>query len=162
VTQATPIVFLVDDDASARRGVERLLRSAGHRVETFASAAEFLQRGVPAGPCCLVLDVRMPGQSGLDLQKVLAASGCRSPIVFITGNADLAMAAQAMDAGAVAFLTKPFHDEDLLDAVARCWTRAGDASGADDASTKRPGPGPSDPPSSGWRTSTTGSTTTIT
>jgi FixJ family two-component response regulator len=116
-------VFVVDDDASVRRGVARLLRSAGHRVETFASAREFLDRGVGAGPCCLVLDIRMPGQSGLDLHHTLTASDREIPVIFITGNGDIPMAVRAMKSGAVDFLAKPFDDQELLDAVAHAMIR---------------------------------------
>ncbi|HEY3065481.1 MAG TPA: response regulator transcription factor [Methylomirabilota bacterium] len=110
-------VFVVDDDASVRRGLERLLRSAGHQVATFASAREFLDRNLVAGPCCLVLDVRMPGVSGLELQEKLTALECDVPVIFITGNGDIPMVVRAMKAGAVDFLAKPFDDQELLDAV---------------------------------------------
>ena len=124
------MVFVVDDDPSVRRGVARLLRSAGHRVETFASAREFLEHGVGVGPCCLVLDIRMPGQSGLDLHHTLTASGRQIPVVFITGNGDIPMAVRAMKAGAVDFLAKPFDDQELLDAVAQAMLRDARARGA--------------------------------
>ena len=114
---AEPIVFVVDDDASVCRALDRLMRSAGLRAETFPSARDFLRRGAHDGPSCLVLDVRMPGLSGLDLQKELAAMGRPVPIVFITGHGDVPMSAQAMKAGAVAFLSKPFNDQELLDAI---------------------------------------------
>jgi FixJ family two-component response regulator len=123
VSRADGTVFVVDDDASVRRGVARLLRSAGHRVETFASAHEFLERGIDAGPCCLVLDVRMPGQSGLDLHQALVAAGRRIPVVYITGNGNIPMAVRAMKAGAVDFLPKPFDDHELLEAVAQAILR---------------------------------------
>jgi two-component system, LuxR family, response regulator FixJ len=110
-------VFVVDDDASVRRGLERLLRSVGYRVETFASAREFLERGRLEGAGCLVLDVRMPGQSGLELHEVLVAGGHDIPVVFITGHGDIPMAVRAMKSGAADFLAKPFDDEVLLDAV---------------------------------------------
>ena len=112
-----PVVFIVDDDASVCKSLERLVRSVGLRGETFASAPEFLRRAPADGPSCLVLDVRMPGVSGLALQEVLAAAGHRIPIIFITGHGDIPMGIRAMKGGAVDFLTKPFHDQDLLDAI---------------------------------------------
>ena len=111
------IVFVVDDDASVREGLGSLIRSAGLRVETFASAQEFLARPRADVPSCLVLDVRLPGLSGLDLQKRLAEVNIEIPIVFITGHGDVPTSVQAMKAGAVEFLTKPFVDRDLLDAL---------------------------------------------
>jgi FixJ family two-component response regulator len=111
------IVFVVDDDASVREGLGSLIRSAGLRVETFASAQEFLARPRADVPSCLVLDVRLPGLSGLDLQKRLAEVNIEIPIVFITGHGDVPTSVQAMKAGAVEFLTKPFVDRDLLDAI---------------------------------------------
>ena len=111
------IVFVVDDDASVREGLGSLIRSAGLRVETFASAQEFLVRPRADVPSCLVLDVRLPGLSGLDLQKRLAEVNIEIPIVFITGHGDVPTSVQAMKAGAVEFLTKPFVDQDLLDAI---------------------------------------------
>ena len=116
-------VFVVDDDASVRRGVERLLRSAGHQVKTFASAREFVDHASVAGRCCLVLDVRMPGVSGLDLQEKLTAIERDVPVIFITGNGDIPMVVRAMKAGAVDFLAKPFDDDDLLKAVAQALGR---------------------------------------
>jgi len=116
-------VFVVDDDPSVRRGLERLLRTAGHRVESFASAREFLERPEPDGPRCLVLDVRMPGQSGLDLHDRLVASGRDIPVIFITGHADVPMAVRAMKAGAVDFLSKPFDDAELLGAARQALDR---------------------------------------
>ncbi len=100
-----PIVFLVDDDPSVRRGLDRLLRSAGHRVEVFASAKEFLERSLHDGPQCLVLDVRMPGYGGLELHDHLLAAGRDIPVIFITGHADVPTAVRAMKAGAVDFLS---------------------------------------------------------
>ena len=115
-----PVVFVVDDDPSVRKSLTRVMRSAGYAVEAFASAREFMAREQPVvGPCCVVLDVRMPGLSGLDLQKALAGSGHRMPIVFITGHGDISMSVKAMKAGAVDFLTKPFDAESLLEAVRR-------------------------------------------
>jgi FixJ family two-component response regulator len=111
------IVFVVDDDASVREGLGSLIRSARLRVETFASAQEFLARPRADVPSCLVLDVRLPGLSGLDLQKRLAEVNIEIPIVFITGHGDVPTSVQAMKAGAVEFLTKPFVDQDLLDAI---------------------------------------------
>ena len=116
-------VFVVDDDPSVRRGLERLLRTAGHRVESFASAREFLERPDHDGPRCLVLDVRMPGQSGLDLHDRLVASGRDIPVIFITGHADVPMAVRAMKAGAVDFLSKPFDDSELLGATRQALDR---------------------------------------
>ena len=115
----TAKVFVVDDDPSIRRSLERLLRAAGHAVETFVSARQFLERGDLAAPGCLVLDVRMPGQSGLDLQQVLEAAGHHIPVIFITGHADQPLAQQAMRAGAVSLLNKPFDGQELLDAIRR-------------------------------------------
>jgi FixJ family two-component response regulator len=112
-------VFVVDDDPSIRRSLERLLRAAGHVVETFVSARQFLERGDFTAPGCLVLDVRMPGQSGLDLQQVLEAAGHHIPVIFITGHADPPLTEQAMQAGAVTMLNKPFDGQELLDAIRR-------------------------------------------
>src|SRR5437773_11824856 len=112
----TSIVFVVDDDVSVRESLELLLRTAGWQPETFASAQEFLCRSHPTGPCCLVLDVTLPGLSGLDLQKRLAER-TDMPIIFITGHGDVPMTVQAMKAGAAEFLTKPFKDDVLLDAI---------------------------------------------
>ena len=115
--ESEPVVFIVDDDASVRKGLERLVRSVGLRGKTFASAPEFLQCAAPDGPNCLVLDVRMPGVSGLALQETLAAAGRRIPIIFITGHGDIPMSVRAMKGGAVDFLPKPFNDQDLLEAI---------------------------------------------
>jgi len=111
------MVFVVDDDPSVREALSSLFRSTGLRVETFASAPEFLRYQRPDVAACLVLDVRMPVMSGLDLQRELVNSGDPIPIIFITGHGDIAMSVGAMKAGAVEFLPKPFHDQDLLDAV---------------------------------------------
>ena len=111
------MVFVVDDDVSVREGLGSLIRSAGLKVETFASAQEFLARPRADVPSCLVLDVRLPGLSGLDLQKRMAEVNIEIPIVFITGHGDVPTSVQAMKAGAVEFLTKPFDDRDLLDAI---------------------------------------------
>jgi FixJ family two-component response regulator len=112
-----PTVFVVDDDAAIRSALGGLLRSIDLHVETFPSAKEFLQHKRPEVPACLVLDVRLPGLSGLELQRELAAKDDRIPIVFITGHGDIPMSVHAMKAGAVEFLTKPFRDQDLLDAI---------------------------------------------
>jgi FixJ family two-component response regulator len=113
------IVFVVDDDVSVRESLRGLIRSAGWRVETFASAQEFLARPNEAAPSCLVLDVRLPGLSGLDLQRRLAEAHRGIPVVFITGHGDVPTSVRAMKAGAVEFLTKPFVDQELLDGIRR-------------------------------------------
>ena len=112
-------VFIVDDDPSIRRSLERLVRSGGYSVQTFVSAQQFLEHGNVEAPGCLVLDVRMPGQSGFDLQRVLEAAGHDIPLIFITGHADGPMTEAALRAGAVDLLAKPFDGEALLDAVRR-------------------------------------------
>ena len=112
-------VFIVDDDASVRRALSRLFRSVGYEAETFASAKTFLESGPDASPGCIVLDVRMPRMSGLDLQVELASQGADLPIIFITGHGDIDMAVKAMKDGAIDFLPKPFDDQDLLDSVSR-------------------------------------------
>jgi FixJ family two-component response regulator len=114
---AEPIVFVVDDDASVCKSLDRLIRSVGLKAETFTSAKDFLRREPHNGPSCLVLDVRMPGLSGLDLQRELAAKDYSIPIIFITGHGDIPMSVQAMKAGAADFLPKPFSDQELLDAI---------------------------------------------
>ena len=111
------IVFVVEDDASVREALSSLIRSVGLRVEVFSSAREFLRQKPPETPACLVLDVRLPGLSGMDLQRDLAASGNPIPIIFITGHGDIPMSVRAMKAGAAEFLTKPFKDDDLLQAI---------------------------------------------
>ena len=116
-SNAVPVVFLVDDDASLRGAVSNLIRSVGLRVEAFASTAEFFAAKRPDAACCLVLDVRLPGVSGLDFQAELARAKIQIPIIFITGHGDIPMTVKAMKAGAVEFLTKPFRDQDLLDAI---------------------------------------------
>src|SRR6516225_7229730 len=115
--ESKAIVFVVDDDLSVRQGLERLLRAVGWKVETFASAQEFLACRKENIPSCLVLDVRLPGLSGLDLQKRIIEANREIPIVFITGHKDVPTSVQAMKAGAVEFLIKPFSDQDLLDAI---------------------------------------------
>ena len=117
MTETMPIVFVVDDDLSVRRSTERLIRSAGLEVQSFASAREFLKHPRPERPACLVLDVRMPGLSGMDLQCELTKSGIQIPIIFITAHGDIPMSVRAMKAGAAEFLTKPFRSRILLDAV---------------------------------------------
>lgn len=112
-----PIVFVVDDDAAIREALTSLFRSIDLDVRTFGSAAEFLRGKLPDRPACLVLDVRLPGLSGLDFQAELARSGVHVPIIFITGHGDIPMSVKAMKAGAVEFLTKPFRDQDMLDAI---------------------------------------------
>jgi FixJ family two-component response regulator len=110
-------VFVIDDDSDLRASVGRLLRSVGLDVELFASISDFMRFNPPDGPTCLVLDVRLPGQSGLDLQRELAAANKELPIIFITGHGDIRMSVQAMKGGAIEFLTKPFRDQDLIDAI---------------------------------------------
>lgn len=112
-----PVVFVVDDDGAVREATRSLVASAGLRVEAFPTAREFLCRSRPDAPACLVLDVRLPGLSGLDLQRELAEAGTPIPIVFITGHGDVPTSVQAMKAGAIEFLTKPFRDQQLLDAI---------------------------------------------
>jgi FixJ family two-component response regulator len=112
-----PTVIVIDDDPAVRESISGLIRSVGFQVKMLASVDEFHQSGRPSGPACLVLDVRLPGQSGLDLQRELASSRIQVPIVFITGHGDIPMSVQAMKGGAIEFLTKPFRDQDLLDAI---------------------------------------------
>ena len=123
MSEATPIIFVVDDDPAIRESLRSLIRSVGLAVETFATAQEFLQEKRPDAPGCLVLDVRMPGLSGLDLQREMGEADIHIPIIFITGYGDIPMTVQAMKAGAVEFLTKPFRDQDLLDAVSQAIER---------------------------------------
>src|SRR6476620_8056609 len=115
--EAKPTVLVIDDDPALRESVARQLRSLGLDAQLFASISEFLKSDPPNGPACLVLDVRLPGQSGLDLQRELARTKRRVPIIFITGHGDILMSVQAMKGGAIEFLTKPFRDQDLLDAI---------------------------------------------
>jgi FixJ family two-component response regulator len=112
-----PTVFVIDDDAAVRASIQGLLKSVGLRSETFGTAQEFLRSERPDGPGCLVLDVRLPGVNGLDFQRDLADAGVQIPIIFITGHGDIPMTVKAMKSGAVEFLTKPFRDQDLLDAI---------------------------------------------
>jgi FixJ family two-component response regulator len=118
-----PIIFVVDDDEPVREALRNLLRSVGMRVEIFGSAAELLRGKLPDVASCLVLDVRLPGLSGLDFQAELAKASIRIPIIFMTGHGDIPMSVKAMKAGAVDFLTKPFRDQDMLDAVAHALER---------------------------------------
>jgi len=114
---ATSTVFVIDDDPELRSSIECLFRSLGHQSEVFASISDFLESKPPDCPACLVLDVRLPGRSGLDFQRELAAAQRKLPIIFITAYADVPMSVQAMKGGAIEFLTKPFREQDLLDAV---------------------------------------------
>ena len=117
MTDRQDIVFVIDDDAAMREALNSLLRSVGLRVELFGSADEFLRRSLPNVPSCLVVDIRLPGMSGLEFQRHLAAADVRTPVIFITAHGDVPMSVRAMKAGAVEFLTKPFRDQDLLDAI---------------------------------------------
>src|ERR1700733_13853040 len=115
--ETEPIVFVIDDDALIRDGIQSLIKSIGLRAETFASAQDFMLAKRPDVPACLVLDVRMPGQSGLDLQRSLSDANIQIPIIFITGHGDIPMSVRAMKDGAMEFLTRPVRGQDLLDAV---------------------------------------------
>ena len=117
MAEAIPTVIVVDDDPAIRESIGGLLRSVGLQAKLFASVDEFLKAGRPDGPACLVLDVRLPGRSGLDFQQELAAANLHLPIIFITGYGDIPMSVRAMKGGAIEFLTKPFRDQDLLDAI---------------------------------------------
>jgi len=119
VTEEAPLVYVVDDDASVRKALERLLRSAGYDAMTFSSPFEFLNFSHPDAPACLVLDIKMPELSGLDLQDHLAEKGASFPIIFITGHGTVPASVKAFKAGAMDFLEKPFEDRSLLDAVSR-------------------------------------------
>jgi FixJ family two-component response regulator len=118
------LTFLIDDDASVRKGVSRLLRSAGYKSEAFESASDFLAREQHAGPACVIVDVRMPGLNGMDLQETLIQRRREEQLIFITGHGDISMCAQAMKAGAVDFLSKPFRDDELLQCVERALVRS--------------------------------------
>jgi FixJ family two-component response regulator len=118
-----PTVFVVDDDPSVRASIQGLLKSASLHSEAFGTAEEFLSRKTPDGPCCLVLDVSLPGVNGLEFQRELSNSGIRIPVIFITAHGDIPMTVKAMKSGAVEFLTKPFLDEDLLDAIRQALDR---------------------------------------
>lgn len=124
MTESPEWVFVVDDDLSVREALSSLIRSVGLRVETYPSAAAFLEAERPPGVACLILDVRMPGLSGLELQSRMAQSGPAIPIIFITGHGDIPMTVRAIKAGAVEFLPKPFRDQDLLDAIAQSLAQA--------------------------------------
>ena len=115
--ETQPIVFVIDDDESLRDALKRLFRMVGLRAETFATAADFMKRKLPDVPTCLVLDIRLPGISGLEFQAELANADIRIPIIFMTGHGDIPMTVKAMKGGAVEFLAKPFRDQDMLDAV---------------------------------------------
>ena len=117
MTDDSPIVAVIDDDVSVRESIQGLLETAALRVELFASPRDYLQAKRKDNPSCIILDVRLPGSSGLDFQREMVAAGVRAPIIFITGYADVPMSVQAMKAGAVEFLTKPYRDQALLDAV---------------------------------------------
>jgi FixJ family two-component response regulator len=116
-SSAAPTVFIIDDDKGMRQAIEDLVESVGLRAETFASGEEFLSRGHTSGPSCLVLDVRLPQMSGLDFQRRLTETGMQIPIIFVTAHGDIPMSVRALKSGAVEFLTKPFRDQDLLDAI---------------------------------------------
>jgi FixJ family two-component response regulator len=117
MSEGNPTVLVVDDDPQVRDSIEQLLRSLGMDTQLFASVSDFLRSEMPEGPSCLVLDVRLPGRSGLEFQRDLAAANRMIPIIFITGHGDIPMSVQAMRCGAIEFLTKPFRDQDLLDAI---------------------------------------------
>jgi RNA polymerase sigma factor (sigma-70 family) len=123
MTKAEQVVFVIDDDPSMRTAIKELIEAVGLSCQTFGSGQEFLAAKLPDVPSCLVLDVRLPGLSGLNLQRELAERGKNIPIVFITGHGDIPMSVQAMKAGAVEFLTKPFRDQDLLDAIEQATER---------------------------------------
>jgi len=124
MTPPSSLVFVIDDDASVRKGLTRLLRSAGYKNEVFESASDFLQREQHAGPACVIVDVRMPGLNGMDLQEALIQRRREEQLIFITGHGDISMCAQAMKAGAVDFLPKPFRDDELLGCVERALIRS--------------------------------------
>lgn len=119
----SPIVFIVDDDARTCAAMQRLLKTVGLSSESFATPEDFLRRELPRGPSCLLLDVRLPGMSGLEVQRKLIEAGAQIPIIFITGHADIPITVQAMKSGAVEFLTKPFRDQDLIDAIQQALKR---------------------------------------
>jgi FixJ family two-component response regulator len=123
MTHAKPTVLIIDDDPDLRASIARLLRSLGLDAQLFASIADFLKSAPPDGPSCLVLDVRLPGRSGLEFQRELATANRHLPIIFITGHGDIPMSVQAMKGGAIEFLTKPFRDQELLDAIQLGLTR---------------------------------------
>jgi FixJ family two-component response regulator len=117
MSKQSPLVYVVEDDSSVREALESLIRSVGFRVQMFTSARDFLREKASDEPACLILDVRLPGLSGLELQQELARADIRIPIIFLTGHGDIPMTVKAMKAGALEFLTKPFRDQDLLDAI---------------------------------------------
>ena len=117
MAEKDPVVYVVDDDPGVREALDSLIRSVGFRVQTFASAQDFLQSKPSTAPSCLILDVRLPGLSGLDLQRELRQADIHIPVIFVTGHADIPMSVRAMKAGAVEFLTKPVRDQDLLDTI---------------------------------------------
>jgi FixJ family two-component response regulator len=123
VKKIDPIVYVVDDDAAVREAIKNLLESVGMQVQTFVSGAEFMARAPAEAPSCLILDVRLPGMSGLEFQRELTAAGVEIPIIFITGHGDIPITVQAMKAGAVDFLTKPFREQELLDAIHKALNR---------------------------------------
>jgi FixJ family two-component response regulator len=118
-----PTVLIIDDDSRMREAMQRLLKTVGLHSESFATPQDFLEHKLPDGPCCLVLDVRLPGMSGLDVQTKLNEAGVQVPIIFITGHGDIPMTVKAMKSGAVEFLTKPFRDQDLIDAIQQALKR---------------------------------------
>jgi FixJ family two-component response regulator len=120
----TPAVFIVDDDARMRAAIQRLLKTVGLHSESFASPQEFLRRNPPSAPSCLVLDMRLPGMSGLEVQRALREKEIDIPIIFVTSHGDIPMSVEAMKSGAVDFLTKPFRDQDLLDAIQQALRRS--------------------------------------
>ena len=120
---AAPVVLVIDDDASLREALNDLFNSVGLRTQVFGSAAEFLSSTLPDAPCCLVLDIRLPGQSGLDFQAHLTQANINMPVIIMTGHGDIPMSVRAMKAGAIDFLTKPFRDQDMLDAVTQAIER---------------------------------------
>ena len=117
MNEAAPTVIVIDDDPGVRKALQNLLRSVGLQVEVLASAQQFFDRKLPEGPCCLVVDVRLPDKSGLDFQEDLTKAKVRLPLIFITGHGDVRMSVRAMKGGAAEFLTKPFRDQELLDAI---------------------------------------------
>jgi RNA polymerase sigma factor (sigma-70 family) len=123
MAETKPTIFIVDDDPSVRDSMELMLKSVGFNVKSFASAQEFLKANLQEGPGCLILDVRMPGMSGLDLQEKLVSAEAPLPVIFITGHGTVPMSVRAMKAGAVDFLQKPFEEQDLLDAIKRAITQ---------------------------------------
>jgi FixJ family two-component response regulator len=123
MVELDPIVYIVDDDSAVRKAMDSLIRSLGLKVRTFVSADEFLRADLPNAPGCIILDVRMPGLSGLDLQNELLRLDNPKPVIFITGHGDIPMAVRVMKAGAVEFLTKPFRDQDLVDAIQQAISR---------------------------------------